>query len=396
MKQLTCCLALALTLTANPLTADELASIKADLVTLLARVEALEAENRQLKSTAMKAEPANNLTLKADIRYRYESIDVQGKDARERNNVRSRIALKTKLPNNVEIGLGLASGSSDPTSSNQTLGGGGSSKRVNLDLAYFSWNSHPNVSITAGKYKNNFYSPESNGLLWDTDYNPEGVAISYDNGQLFSNFALQWLDSDSKNGSPRAIVGFQAGYAMNLEQARLTFGAGLIEVSAQGQGVFRGDADDFFGNSFTCVDATTLSGCTYNHDYEQIELFAHLKTQIGDSPFVAFLDYVNNRAADDHNAGWSTGFTIGKASSPGTWQISYIYENIEADAVFKTLADSDFAGGVTDSKGHVLKGSLAINKNWKVGINYFDNVSNVDLGADQDYNRIQFETALKF
>ena len=396
MKQLTWCLVLALALTANPLAADELASIKADLVTLLARVEALEAENRQLKSTAVKPESANHLKFKGDIRYRYESIDVQSKDPRERNRVRSRVALTTKLPNNIKLGIGLASGSSDPTSSNQTLGGGGSSKGINLDLAYFSWNSHPNVSITAGKYKNNFYSPEKNGLLWDGDYNPEGVAITYDNGQLFSNFALHWLDSDSKNGSPRAAVGLQAGYAMNLESARLTFGAGLYDVSVQGQGVFRGDADDFFGNSFTCVDATTLSGCTYTHDYEQVELFAHLKTQIGDLPFVAFVDYVNNRAADDLNAGWSTGFTIGKASNPGTWQIAYIYEDIEADAVFKALADSDFAGGVTDSKGHVLKGSLAINKNWKVGISYFDNVSNVDQGADKDYNRIQFDTALKF
>jgi hypothetical protein len=396
MKQLTCCLAFALTLTANPLAADELAMIKADLATLLARVEALEAENRQLKSTAVRAESANSLKLKGDIRYRYESIDVQGKAPRDRNRVRSRVALTTKLLNDVEIGIGLASGSSDPTSSNQTLGGGGSSKGINLDLAYFSWNSHPNVSITAGKYKNNFYSPENNGLLWDGDYNPEGVAITYDNGQLFSNFALHWLDSDSINGSPRAVVGLQAGYAMNIENALLTFGAGLIDVSAQGQSVFRGNADAFFGNSFTCVDTATLSGCTYNHDYEQVELFAHLKTKIGDSPFVAFVDYVNNRAADDLNAGWSTGFTIGKASAPGTWQIGYIYADIEADAVFKTLADSDFGGGVTDSKGHVLKGSFAIDKNWKVGISYFDNVSNVDLGADKDYNRIQFDTALKF
>jgi hypothetical protein len=61
MKQLTWCLALTLTITTNPLAADELASIKADLVTLLARVEALEAENRQLKSTEVKPEPANNL-----------------------------------------------------------------------------------------------------------------------------------------------------------------------------------------------------------------------------------------------------------------------------------------------------------------------------------------------
>lgn len=396
MKQLTQFLVLVLTFTAHPLAADELAKIKGDLVALIARVEALETENRQLKSSADKKEWTKSLKLKGDIRYRYESIDVESQDGRERNRVRSRVALTTTLPNNVEIGFGLASGSADPTSSNQTLGGGGSSKGINLDLAYFSWNSHPNVSITAGKYKNTFYSPEKNGLLWDGDYNPEGVAITYDNGQLFTNFALHWLDSDSKNGSPRAVVGLQAGYATNIEHALLTFGAGLYDFSIQGQDVFRGDADDFMGNSFTCIDASTLSGCTFDYDYEQVELFAHLKMQIGDSPFVAFIDYVNNRATDDLNTGWSTGFTLGKASNSGTWKIGYMYQDIEADAVFKAIADSDFGGGISDSKGHVLKGSVAINKNWKVGVTYFDNVNNVDRGADTDYNRIQFNTTLKF
>ena len=53
--------------------------------------------------------------------------------------------------------------------------------------------------------------------------------------------------------------------------------------------VFRGDADDFFGKSFTCADPETLSGCTYDNDYEELQLFAHLKTKLGDQRFLRFL-----------------------------------------------------------------------------------------------------------
>ena len=398
MKQLTTLLVLITAFFIDPVTirADELADIKADLVALLNRVEALEAENKALRTATAKGNWSDKVSIKGDLRYRYEDIDVEGSNGRERSRVRARISAKAELPKDVELGIGFATGGSDPTSTNQTLGSGGTSKGTVLDFAYFSWNSHPGVNIIGGKFKNVFFKPEKHGLLWDGDYNPEGLAVTYDNGSLFLNAALNWLESDSKNASTRAMTGLQAGYVASINDATLTFGAGFYDFPVKGREVFRGDDDDFFGNSFTCADPATLSGCTYDNDYEELQLFAHLKTRIGDQPFTVFADYVNNSATNDHDTGWAAGLVIGKASNPGTWQFSYTYEDKEADAVFAALTDSDIGGGGTDVKGHIFKGAVSITKSWKLGVTYFDNVDNAHIGTQKDYNRIQFDTAFKF
>ena len=87
---------------------------------------------------------------------------------------------------------------------------------------------------------------------------------------------------------------------------------------------------------------------------------------------------------------------LGKAGAPRTWELSYIYQNIEADAVLGLITDSDFAGGGTDSKGHMFEGTWAINKKWKIGFTFFDNQRSLDVGVEEDYKRIMLDTAYKF
>ena len=134
---------------------DEFAQLKAEFAAMGQRLNALEAENSALRelgestvaelevaqselSTVRKGAAAGSWTdtikLKGDFRYRYESIDVENVDTRERNRVRARAELVATLPSSVDVGIGVASGGDDPVSSNQTLGGGGSSKELKLDL----------------------------------------------------------------------------------------------------------------------------------------------------------------------------------------------------------------------------------------------------------------------
>jgi len=160
--------------------------------------------------------------------------------------------------------------------------------------------------------------------------------------------------------------------------------------------VFFGDPDDFFGNSFSCTNAANLEGCTYNNDYRELELFAQLTTKLGDRPLILFADYVQNQDAGDLDTAWAAGFKYGKARNSKTWEISYSYQDLEADAVFGLLTDSDFAGGGTDSRGHIVRGGWAINKQWKIGVTYFDTERNVDRGAEEDYRRLMLDTAFKF
>ena len=384
-----------LSIAANLAVADEIGRIKKELFSLLERIEALEAENKQLKAVTDGNASSEKITVKGDLRYRYEDIKTQGKPDRERSRVRARISGIAKPTKDIELGIGLASGGSDPVSTNQTLGSGGTSKGVVLDLAYFSWELGNGFSVLGGKFKNVFYRPEKNIMMWDGDYNPEGLAVTYNRGPIFVNTGLNWLESDSKVDDPIAMLGLQIGYAAEIKSSALTIGAGFYDFPVKEREVFRGDNDDFFGNSFLCTDSEALLGCTYNHDYEEIEVFAHLQTSLANQPTTFYADYVHNRGASDQNKGLEVGLIFGKASGPASWQIGYSYRDLEADAVFGAVSDSDLGGGGTDVKGQVLKSKFAINRSWKLVLTYFDNKKEMSR-KNQKYDRFQIDTELKF
>jgi hypothetical protein len=389
---------------------EDFSDLKTELMSLISRVDALEAENKALRESVVSSASTveklvtsdkssswtKNVKIKGDLRYRYENIDAERSDTRERNRIRARLAVTAKPADNVEVGIGLASGSDDAVSTNQTLGGGGTTKDINLDLAYFKWQAKPGFNVIGGKMKNIFYRPAGHGLLWDGDYRPEGLGFTFERGNYFLNTAANFLESDSKNNDHKTAYGLQTGFKGSVGDSQLIAGVGYFEIDTKTREVFIGDSDDFFGNTFSCLDSDALTGCTYNNDYEELELFAQFSTTIGETPIALFIDMVKNQAANDLDTAWATGIKLGKASAPKTWELSYIYQHIEADAVLGLITDSDFAGGGTDSKGHLLRGAWAINKKWKIGFTFFDNQRNMDVGVEEDYKRLILDTAYKF
>jgi len=398
---------------------DDFAQLKADFAALAQRLSSLEAENASLRqlseSTVTKLEIAQTelvgakkgnsatswaerIKVKGDFRYRYEEIDVEGKDTRERNRIRARAALVASLPNDVEVGLGIATGGDDPVSTNQTLGGGGSTKDVRLDLAYAKWQATDEIYLTAGKMKNVFYKPQKSALLWDGDYNPEGIGAGWRGEHLFATFVGNWLESDSKKGNEQFTWGLQGGVKFALGDASLTTGLGYYDVPVKGSSAFYGDSDDFFGNSFECSDLDDLSTCVYAHDYEELEVFADLGMNIFDMPLNIFANFVQNQAVDDYDTGWIAGAKLGKASGRGSWQLAYQYQDLEKDAVLGLVSDSDFAGGGTDGKGHRLTGAYGINKRWNLGFTWFiDNEAGEgNLEKALSYDRFMIDAVFKY
>ena len=211
---------------------EDFSDLKNQLISLLNRVDALEAENKDLKesvvSSAATAEKlqatrksgswTETVKLKGDFRYRYENIDAERSDTRERNRIRARVAVTAKPADNVEVGIGLASGSDDAVSTNQTLGGGGSTKDINLDLAYFKWQAKPGFNVIGGKMKNVFYRPAGHGLLWDGDYRPEGIGFTFARGSYFITTAANFLESDTKKDNSKTAYGFQTGFNGSVRQ----------------------------------------------------------------------------------------------------------------------------------------------------------------------------------
>jgi hypothetical protein len=334
---------------------------------------------------------AERIRWKGDFRYRYENIDEEGEDGRNRSRIRARTNLEADLSPTLEVGIGLATGGDDPVSSNQTIGGGGSSKDIKLDLAYFDWHGLTNTHIVGGKFKNFLVRPAKKGLMWDSDWRPEGLGAIWDNRFIFAQAMGTWIEGDSKNGTEFGWV-LQAGFNFNTgESGRLKIGAGYSVFDIAGRTPVFGDPPyDFYGNSFIVNPITGEQEFVYN--YRNIEVFAEWKYE----SITFFADYTINQEAPENDTGYLFGARYGSAREKGTWDVTYFYERLEADAVVGLVTDSDFGGGGTDSKGHVVSGRYAFHENWNFEATYLMN--KIDLASDEprDADRLQLNLNFKF
>lgn len=386
----------------------EIAALREQLQLLTQRLDELEVSNRELKQSneqlqessaktadavASKSSSAgwtDKIKLGGDFRMRYENIDEAGKSSRNRNRVRARASIVAQVNEDVEVALAIASGSDDPVSTNQTLGNGGSTKDLGLDMAYFKWSGLENAYVVGGKFKNFLFKPGKNGLLWDGDWNPEGLGFAWSDGDYFFNAMGTWLESDSKNET-EFTTALQAGFKKKVgENAKLTAGIGFYNFDTEGKGTFYGNSDDFFGNSFNGA------ANTYMYNYEIINVFADLGFELAGKPASVFVDFIKNQDAGQYDGGFAAGFNYGSAKNPGTWDFGYVYQDLEADAALGLLVDSDFGGGGTDVNGHVLRFGYAIAKNWNANLTYFINEAGENAGNMHDYDRFQLDLGFKY
>jgi hypothetical protein len=330
----------------------------------------------------------NSISVKGDVRLRYEGIDEDGEEERNRGRFRARLGLTADVNENVKAVLQFATGGDNPVSTNQTFDDGFSRKDIGLDLAYLDWTPNDNTHIYGGKMKNPFHRAGGHALVWDSDLNPEGVAASYSVGGFFGHAGLMFVE-ERGSSDDSLLLGLQTGYELAVsEGASLTAGISYYDYSeTQGNSPFHNGSAK--GNTVD-VDGNLVL------DYNQVEVFAELSTSLGDMPFSVFADFVQNSDADTQDTGYAFGAAIGKAGSPGTWQASLAYQDLEADAIIGTYTDSDFGGGGTDASGFTIKGKYALADNWAFGGTLFLNEVEAGIDNEHDYSRIQLDLEFKF
>ena len=378
--------------------ADVIAELRAQIAALSERLETL--EGAQATSTIptetygapAPSEPApvvipgwvNNTKIKGDFRYRHEAFDIEGREDRHRQRIRARTELVTKINERTTVGFGLATGGDDPVSTNQTLGGGASSKGVVLDLAYATYDTHiDGLSVTGGKFKNPFHRAGGNGLLWDGDLRPEGAGVTYKRDSLFATAMGLFIDEDS-NGQDAIFYGGQFGIDTTLGDGNLITGVGYYEITdAADREVFFDD--DPRGNRVN-PDGTYVS------DFEMLEGFAEYTFGLGENKVTVFGDYVKNLGADDYDTGWALGAKLKR----NAWSFGYAYQDLEADAVLGLFTDSDFIGGGTDGKGHILQTGYALSKKIALKGTLFLNDRNVDFGTEEEFKRLMLDISFKY
>jgi hypothetical protein len=401
---------------------SEMAQFKAQLQEMSERVNALEAENQKLRAASqntIKTEDlaatnaqvvslmnkttasswAEKVQLKGDYRFRYEYIDKEDTNSQTRWRIRARPLLVAKPQPDIEVGFGLGSGSDDPVSTNQTLGGGSTSKPVWIDLAYGTWTGVPETTMTLGKMVNPYYTVEQSQLIYDGDFRPEGMAVGWTDKTFFANATYTWIESDSSAESAEGesnygFPGVQLGVNLiPFDGTTLTAAVGYLNIDTEGHpAIYNGK---FQGNS--SVKPVKDGPAFYEYDYHVANASLAFGFTAFDLPLSVYGDYVENQDANDLNTGYMAGIRLGSAKKKGQWQTFYQYKSLDANGTLGEMTDSDFGGGGTDVKGNVVSGQYMLTDNWYVASTYyFDQSVGMDLGKNQSYSRFQLDTGFKY
>lgn len=348
-----------------------------------------------------------NVTLSGDFRYRHEWTQTdhttdEGRSIRDRNRhrIQARIGLYGIVNDEIGYGFRVASGNNaSPTSNNQDMGDGFSSKNLWLDLAYADYHpaAVPGLNVYGGKINNPYYRVGNSDLLLDTDVTPEGIAATYKTSlsetlQLFGTVGGYYVQ-ERRLEANTSLWGTQIGTTWQFgpdNQTRLTAGAGYYNYgNLKGRRSLGITANEFYGNRSTADNL-------FASDFDLVQGFAELSVPVGQLPLRFFGDYICNTAANSgQNMAYLVGASLGRTTVPGTWAVSYNYRDVQADALLGVLSEATFGGGGTDLRGHKLGASYQLAKNTRFAVTYMPAKRTRD-GETKDFDVTMVDFTFRF
>ncbi|WP_409319275.1 putative porin [Pseudomonas sp. KCJK9016] len=370
------------------------------------QIAATAKKTNELSSFDQKLAWAAKTQFKGDVRFRQETVKNDGvpnaKD-QDRQRIRARLGAYTEINPQVDTGIRIATGSNDDArSTNQDLNNYFDKKQIWLDLGYVDY--HPdavkNLHLIAGKMNQPWVS--MGDIIWDSDINPEGLAVTYKyplNGsaELFGS-AGHYTLKDNVDGEGvqfkhdlRLYAGQLGGRFALTDSLKLTLGGSIYS--------YDNDKDSACPTSGTVTApcALAVNGNSPNETFKLYEGFGQLDIANLPVPLSIYGQYVNNNdASNDQDTGWLAGV---KTKVYG-FGIDYNYRDVQRNAVVGAFTDSDFANGYTGSRGSKLKVSYELDKNFTLGATYFmanSDYTNASLRkTDSDINTLQLDAEAKF
>jgi len=377
-------------------TETELQRLKAQLKALTEQVNHLEQRLQAEKSNAKtdrsddssdtssqladSAQP--RLRFSGDMRGRHEYSDNRQKPDRQRTRIRLRLAAEADLNDSTTLHMRFATGGGNPTSTNFTLGDAFTRKEFGLDRAYASHQFNDRQQFFLGKMKNPYKRVGGHGILFDSDLNPEGLAWQYSGSTWQSTLGAFYLDERSDDDNIM-LYAVQLGIQQSFSNSALQLGVGYYDYDNL-QGATPIYQNKQLGNRFN-------SNNQLINDFNIAELYAQYDIKHFSKPLSFFTSYLNNTAADDENEALMAGFKYGSSKNSGDWQLGYSYQYLEADAVYALFNDSSFAGGFTDSRGHVYEFVYGLSRQTSLKFAWIDAVNEIHLGNPRDYDRLTMD-----
>jgi hypothetical protein len=337
------------------------------------------------------------ISMKGDLRTRYQIDDLEGDEERHRFRIRFRLGAEAKVTDNFKVNAGFATGGSDARSTNQTLENSFETGDLRLDYAYATWDPYEWLTVKSGKIKamnaGSGSSPFAKGvvwspadLLWDTDINSDGASAqfhwaAYPNFDFFVNTGAFIMDENNNDHLEPYMWLAQPGFVWDINpeylpqriQAIATFNYyGFDNVKGHVGRLDNNAGTNTLNNGRLMYDYDSIGASgqlAFTHPFGEEPVFTILKL-----PYAAlFADYINNPDASTEDDGWLIGGKIGhkKVSKPKTWQLKYQYRRLEQDAWLDCFPDSDAYGGATNVKGHEVVFNYAFFKNVILGLDYY-------------------------
>jgi len=341
------------------------------------------------------AEPAGDagdawserLTFEGDFRLRHEAIREEPGEDRDRERYRGRLGFDAELTDNLEFGLRLATGDGDPVSTNLDFGESVSVSNIRIDRAFLKWSATEELELVAGEMENPFFLAGDTSLMWDGDFNPQGIAGKFESGPFFGRAGGFLLDYRA-DGVKSRLYAAQAGVRFDVAGSTLSTGVGWFDFTdtANNSPLY---GDDAKGNS---VD---MEG-RYVYDYDIAEIFAQYESTVADWPLTIFAEWTRNTRATTADVAYSFGALLGKAEKARTGELSWEWRDTEADALVGTFTDSDLAGGHTDSSGHILTGAYMLTDNLSVGAMLIFSEYGEFQGVPTDFDRVMLDVEFSF
>ncbi len=304
--------------------------------------------------------------VKNDLRLRYEGFDFDedGKKTRNRFRYRLRLGATKALNDRLLVGLRLASGSGDPTSTNQSFDNSFSGKDIVIDRVFLTYE-YKRWEIGAGKTANPFHTTN---MVWDSDVNPEGFYQKWRRDGLYLTLGEMLVEEESSDRDT------------NLYSAQLGYKGG-------GESRYNLSASYYFYQNLELGGLGRL-------DYGFVDLLASVDFQLGKIPATLKAHLAQNVTSEIKNedTAWAFFLSLGKNKRPGDWSAELKYAEIEAFSVNGAFADSDF--GFADKQGFQVKAGYQAAKpmTWFLTIFSIDSI----LAEEQGFNRVQLDCSLKF
>jgi hypothetical protein len=387
------------------------------------------------------AEWVSALKFSGDVRGRYENFtsDNNAFVSQDRFRYRLRFGVTATLADDFEAGFRLTSSQQtggsggnagafggDPISGNTTFGDNGSKKFIYIDQAYGKWSPlkgpYLSGSVTVGKMENPFVFSD---MVFDADYTPEGFALQsayrfndVHTVQLIGGgFVLDEIGTGAGASSDPYLFGGQA----RLDSAW----SDKLKSTAGVAGLVIGSEENLLNGSVPNVNrGNTRTGTTApQYEFNPIIADAAVTYSFGSAPLYAGPfpvkvggDYMINPAAprSADNYAYSAGITFGKAGKRHTWEASYTWKYLGANAWWEELVDSDFGayyggtlansglttqyGSGTGVKGHIVKlayspsDSLTLSGKWFLT----DLINPLPAGSESMMSRLQVDAVWKF